>query len=140
MDLGPQLTTSAVMGCIMTDTLEFNCTISCHQVLNTVNVVIFKGGGNFAKKYWTFHVGVIFMILLRFPSYGFYFRSGEFLRRRQYREKRKCYHIHVKSPSLGGRLPLFDPISLLNIHLPPRIGNLPLFEPHFLPIIFSLKE
>ena len=48
--------------------------------------------------------------------------------------------IHVKSPSLGGRLPLFDPISLLNIHLPPRIGNLPLFEPHFLPIIFSLKE
>ena len=37
------------------------------------------------------------------------------------------YHIHVKSPSLGGRLPLFDPISLLNIHLPPRRGKLPLF-------------
>ena len=48
--------------------------------------------------------------------------------------------IHVKSPSLGGRLPLFDPISLLNIHLPPKNGNLPLFEPHFLPIIFSLKR
>ena len=45
--------------------------------------------------------------------------------------------IHVKSPSLGGRLPLFDPISLLNIHLPPKNGNLSLFEPHFLPIIFS---
>ena len=49
-------------------------------------------------------------------------------------------YIHVKSPSLGGRLPLFDPISLLNIHLPPKNGNLPLFEPHFLPIIFSLKR
>ena len=49
------------------------------------------------------------------------------------------YCIYVKSPSLGGRLPLFDPISLLNIHLPPRRGNLPLFESHFLPIIFSLK-
>ena len=48
--------------------------------------------------------------------------------------------IHVKSPSLGGRLPLFDPISLLNIHLPPRNGNLPLFESNFLPIIFSLKR
>ena len=48
--------------------------------------------------------------------------------------------IHVKSPSLGGRLPLFYPISLLNIHLPPRSGNLPLFEPHFLPIIKSLKR
>ena len=48
--------------------------------------------------------------------------------------------IHVKSPSLGGRLPLFDPISLLNIHLPPKSGNLPLFEPHFLPIIFSFKR
>ena len=45
--------------------------------------------------------------------------------------------IHVKSPSLGGRLPLFDPISLLNIHLHPKIGNLPLFEPDFIPIIFS---
>ena len=58
---------------------------------------------------------------------------------------RKCtgnfmFSIHVKSPSLGGRLPLFDPISLLNIHLPPKSGNLPLFEPHFLPIIFSLKR
>ena len=48
--------------------------------------------------------------------------------------------IHVKSPSLGGRLPLFDPISLLNIHLPPKSGNLPLFEPHFPPIIFSLNR
>ena len=48
--------------------------------------------------------------------------------------------IHVKSPSLGGRLPLFDPISLLNIHLPPKIGNLPLFEPCFLRIIFSLNR
>ena len=38
------------------------------------------------------------------------------------------------------RLPLFDPISLLNIHLPPKIGNLPLFEHHFLPIIFFLKK
>ena len=47
--------------------------------------------------------------------------------------------MHVKSPSLGRRLPLFDPISLLSIHLPPRNGNLPLFEPHFLPIIYSLK-
>ena len=50
------------------------------------------------------------------------------------------HYIHVKSPSLGGRLPLFDLISLLNIHLPPRNGNLPLFEPNFLPIIFSLKR
>ena len=48
--------------------------------------------------------------------------------------------MHVKSPSLGGRLPLFDLISLLNIHLPPRSGNLPLIEPNFLPIIFSLKR
>ena len=48
--------------------------------------------------------------------------------------------IHVKFPSLGGRLPLFNLISLLNFHLPPRSGNLPLFEPHFLRIIFSLKE
>ena len=50
------------------------------------------------------------------------------------------YCIHVKSPSLGGRLPLFEPISLLNIHLPPKNGNLPLFEPHILPIIFSSKR
>ena len=50
------------------------------------------------------------------------------------------WYIHVKSPSLGGRLPLFDPISLLNIHLPPRSGNLPLFGPHLLPMIFSLKR
>ena len=48
--------------------------------------------------------------------------------------------IHVKSPSLGGRLPLFDPISLLDIHLPPRRGKLPLFWPHLLRIIFSLKR
>ena len=27
---------------------------------------------------------------------------------------------------------------MMNIHLPPRSGNLPLFELHFLPIIFSL--
>ena len=33
--------------------------------------------------------------------------------------------IHVKSPSLGGGLPNFDLISLLNIHLPPRRGNSP---------------
>ena len=45
-----------------------------------------------------------------------------------------------ETPSLGGRLLLFDPIYLLNIHLPPRSGNLPLFELHFLPIIFSLKR
>ena len=37
-------------------------------------------------------------------------------------------------------LPLFDPISLLNIHLPPRRGKLPLFWPHLLPITFSLKR
>ena len=48
--------------------------------------------------------------------------------------------IYVKSPSFGGRILLFYPISLLNIHLPPRSGNLPLIEPHFLPIIFSLKS
>ena len=43
------------------------------------------------------------------------------------------FAIHVKSPSLGGRLPLFDPISLLNIHLPPKNWNLPLFLAyHFL--------
>ena len=48
--------------------------------------------------------------------------------------------IHVKSPSLGGRLPLFDLTSLLNIHLPPKSGNIPLFEPHFLPIIFFLNR
>ena len=54
---------------------------------------------------------------------------------------RNCHlFIHVKSPSLGGRLPLFDPISLLNIHLPPRSGNLPLFGLYHLPIIFSLKR
>ena len=49
-------------------------------------------------------------------------------------------HIHVKSPSLGGRLPLFDPISLLNIHLLPRRGKLPLFLSHLLPMIFSFKR
>ena len=49
-------------------------------------------------------------------------------------------NIHVKSPSLGGRLPLFYPISLLNIHLPPKNWNLPLFETHFLPIIFASKR
>ena len=38
------------------------------------------------------------------------------------------------------RLPLFGPISFLNIHLPPKNRNLPLFEPHFLPIIFSSKR
>ena len=43
---------------------------------------------------------------------------------------------HIVSPYMSS-LPL---LFLLNIHLPPRIGNLPLFEPHFLPIIFSLKE
>ena len=48
--------------------------------------------------------------------------------------------IHVKSPSLGGRLPLFDLISLLNIHLPPTMGKLPLFGPHLLLIIFPLKR
>ena len=48
--------------------------------------------------------------------------------------------IHVKSPSLGGRLPLFYTISLLNIQLPPRWGKLPNFGPHLLPIIFSLKR
>ena len=48
--------------------------------------------------------------------------------------------IHVKSPSLGGRLPLFDPISLLNIHLPPKRGNLPLFGLLHLPMIFSLTR
>ena len=39
-----------------------------------------------------------------------------------------------------GRLPLFDPISLLNIHLPLERGKLPLFGSHLLPIIFSLKR
>ena len=48
--------------------------------------------------------------------------------------------IHVKSPSLGGRLPIFDPTSLLNIHLPPRREKLPLFGPHLPPIIFPLKR
>ena len=70
-------TASAVMGCIRTVTLEFNRTISCHQVLSTVNIVIFTGG-NFMKKYRTFHMGVIFTILLQFPSYVFYFRVRDF--------------------------------------------------------------
>ena len=35
-----------------------------------------------------------------------------------------------KSPSLGGGLPLFDPISLLSIHLPPKSEKLPLFGSH----------
>ena len=49
--------------------------------------------------------------------------------------------VHTCQVSLlGGRLPLFDLISLLNIYLPPSSGNLPLFEAHFLPIIFSLKR
>ena len=51
-----------------------------------------------------------------------------------------CGSIHVKSPSLGGTLPLFYPISLLNIHLPPRSGNIPLFEAHLLPIVFLLQK
>ena len=50
------------------------------------------------------------------------------------------YHTcQVSLLTLGGRLPLFNPISLLNI-LPPTSGNLPLFESYFLPIIFSLKR
>ena len=35
---------------------------------------------------------------------------------------------------------LFYLISLLNIHLPPKIGKLPLFWPHLLSIIFPLKR
>ena len=45
----------------------------------------------------------------------------------------------IQSTSLGGRLPLFYPISLLSIHLPPKRGKLLLFWSHLLPIIFSLK-
>ena len=37
-------------------------------------------------------------------------------------------------------LPLFDPISLLNIHLPPRRGKLPLLRTRLLPMIFSLQR
>ena len=47
--------------------------------------------------------------------------------------------IHVKCPSLGGRLPLFDPISLLSIQRPPKSRKLSLFGPYLLPFIFSLK-
>ena len=49
--------------------------------------------------------------------------------------------IHVKPPSksLGGRLPLFDPISILNIHLPPKRGKLPFWVTS--PTLhFSFKE
>ena len=47
---------------------------------------------------------------------------------------------YMSSLLLGGRLPLFDLLSLLNIHLPPKIGKLPLFGPHLLPIIFPIKK
>ena len=43
---------------------------------------------------------------------------------------------YMSSLPLGGRFPLFYPISLLNIHLPPKRGKLPLFGP----VIFSLKR
>ena len=41
-----------------------------------------------------------------------------------------CFAIYVKSPSLGRETPSFWP------HLPPRRGNLNLFGPHLLSIIF----
>ena len=46
----------------------------------------------------------------------------------------------MSSPPLGGSLPLFNPISLSNIHPPPRRGKIPLFGTHLLPLTFSLKR
>ena len=48
--------------------------------------------------------------------------------------------IHVRSPGLGGKLPHFDLISVLNINIPPKIGKLPLFWPYLLPFIFPIKR
>ena len=53
--------------------------IVVYTVWYTVNVVIFAGGKFRENVDKTFHVGVIFTILLPFPSqkgYGFYFRVG----------------------------------------------------------------
>ena len=61
---------------------------------STVNVVIFAGGKFRENVSKTFHVGVIFPILLLFPSerhMGFIFAWGLFSRRRQKREKRENY-------------------------------------------------
>ena len=49
------------------------------------------------------------------------------------------YPMHVESPSLGWRLPLFYPISLLSIHLSHKSRKLPLFRPHLLTIILIKK-
>ena len=50
------------------------------------------------------------------------------------------FALHVKFPSLGGWLSFFDPISLLNIHLPPKKGKTSSFRPHLLSFIFKLKR
>ena len=63
-------------------------------LLYTVNMVIFAGGKfreNFGK---TFHKGVIFTILLIFPSYGhmgFYFCVGEIFAKKTKAQKRVNY-------------------------------------------------
>ena len=70
-------------------------------ISGTVNVVIFAGGKFRENVGKTFHVGVIFTILLIFPSYrhmGFIFAWGLFSRRRQKREKRENYP-HAKIPT-----------------------------------------
>ena len=66
----------------------------CKGKAITVNVVIFAGGKFRENVRKIFHVGVIFTILLLFPSYrhiGFIFAWGLFSRRRQKREKRENY-------------------------------------------------
>ena len=66
----------------------FNC-----KILH-LNVVIFAGGNFREKVFKTFHVGVIFTILLLFPHFshmGFIFTWRYISRRRHYHEKSEIY-------------------------------------------------